>query len=283
MAQTINKIIPIEVDIRGVSKSFPREAGGRVEALRDLDLTAPAGSFVSILGPSGSGKSTLLSILAGLDTPDTGTVQLTPVGSTPQSIPNLQAPTLVGYMPQRDLLLPWRTALENATVGLEVAGLQKASARARMLPLFRDFGLDGFADSYPSQLSGGMRQRVSFLRSAVLERGLMLLDEPFGALDALTRANMHEWLMSASERMGSTFLLVTHDVDEAILLSDRVYVLSPRPGHVVRQVEIGIERPRSLLSVGEQQFVEYRRQLLDALRSSGGLDLAEKRKLETSL
>ena len=150
-----------------------------------------------------------------------------------------------------------------------------------MLPLFRDFGLDGFADSYPSQLSGGMRQRVSFLRSAVLERGLMLLDEPFGALDALTRANMHEWLMSASERMGSTFLLVTHDVDEAILLSDRVYVLSPRPGHVVRQVEIEIERPRSLLSVGEQRFVVYRRQLLDALRSSGGLDLAEKRKLET--
>ncbi|MEO5953463.1 MAG: ABC transporter ATP-binding protein [Chloroflexia bacterium] len=277
MAQLTNNIIPIEVTVQGISKSFRRESGGSVEALRDLNLTAPAGSFVSILGPSGSGKSTLLSILASLDTPDAGTVHLTPKSTPQHSQLATRNSQLVGYMPQRDLLLPWRNALDNATIGLEVAGLSKAQAREHILPLFREFGLDGFASSYPSQLSGGMRQRVSFLRSAVLERGLMLLDEPFGALDALTRANMHEWLLSASERMGSTFLLVTHDVDEAILLSDRVYVLSPRPGHVVLQLEIEIERPRTLLSAGDPRFAEYRRQLLDALRSSGGLDLAEKR------
>lgn len=278
MAQISNNIIPIEVTVQDVSKSFRREWGGSVEALRDLNLSAPAGSFVSILGPSGSGKSTLLSILASLDTPDTGTVHLTTKGSLTQNAqPATRDAQLVGYMPQRDLLLPWRNALDNATVGLEVAGFSKAKARERILPLFHDFGLGGFASSYPFQLSGGMRQRVSFLRSAVLERGLMLLDEPFGALDALTRANMHEWLLLASERMGSTFLLVTHDVDEAILLSDRVYVLSPRPGHVVLQLEIEIERPRTLLSTGDPRFAEYRHQLLDALRSSGGLDLAEKR------
>lgn len=267
-----------------MSKWFRREGGGRVEALRDLDLHVPAGSFVSILGPSGSGKSTLLGILAGLDAPDNGIVQLTPKGEVSQRVGPSRPSTIhlppstphsaVGYMPQRDLLLPWRTALDNATVGLEVAGMPKAQARERVLPLFEEFGLSGFAGSYPAQLSGGMRQRVSFLRSAVLERGLMLLDEPFGALDALTRASMHEWLLAASERMGSTFLLVTHDVDEAILLSDRVYVLSPRPGRVVASVDVEIPRPRSLASLGDARFAEYRLQLLDTLRSSGGLDLA---------
>jgi ABC-type nitrate/sulfonate/bicarbonate transport system ATPase subunit len=283
--QVADKIIPIAVEAVGVSKSFPREGGGRVEALRDLTLHAPAGSFVSILGPSGSGKSTLLGILAGLDAPDSGTVSLTPanevLSSTRQPKPNpkseIRNPKLaVGYMPQRDLLLPWRTALDNATVGLEVAGLPREEARRRVLPLMDEFGLEGFAGSYPSQLSGGMRQRVSFLRSAVLARGLMLLDEPFGALDALTRANMHEWLLEASERMGSTFLLVTHDVDEAILLSDRVYVLSPRPGRVIGQVDIEIERPRSLESLNDERFARYRTRLLGLLRSSGGLDLRER-------
>ena len=286
--QATSNIVPIEVDVRGVSKSFRLEGGGRVEALRDLDLRVPAGSFVSILGPSGSGKSTLLSILAGLDKPDSGVVQLTlqggsdpaqgghvgpPLPVDPRS--EIRNPQLaVGYMPQRDLLLPWLTALDNAIVGLEVGGMSKARARARILPLFGEFGLEGFAGSYPYQLSGGMRQRVSFLRSAVLERGLMLLDEPFGALDALTRASMHEWLLAASERIGSTFLLVTHDIDEAILLSDRVSVLSPRPGRLVGEVDIEIERPRSLASLNDARFAEYRRLLLDTLRSSGGLDLA---------
>ncbi len=270
--------------MRGVSKSFRREGGGRVQAIRDLDLYVPAGSFTSILGPSGSGKSTLLGILAGLDVTDSGTVTLTPYRSpvaTADLVPNPKSKirnpkSAVGYMPQRDLLLPWRSALDNAAVGLEVEGVSKPQARERVLPLFRELGLEGFANSYPSQLSGGMRQRVSFIRSAILERGLMLMDEPFGALDALTRAGMHEWLIAASARMGSTFILVTHDVDEAILLSDTVYVLSPRPGHVVARVNIEIERPRSLASLSDERFSGYRQRLLNILKSSGGLDSTER-------
>ncbi|HST05985.1 MAG TPA: ABC transporter ATP-binding protein [Chloroflexia bacterium] len=264
---TISKIVPIEVHVQNVSKSFPVEGGRSVQALQNLDLDVQAGSFVSILGPSGSGKSTLLGILAGLDKQDSGAVSLrTPDGSLPSS-----SHAAIGYMPQHDLLLPWRNALDNATVGLEVAGTARAVARARVLPLFREFGLEGFSASYPNELSGGMRQRVSFLRSAVLERGLMLLDEPFGALDALTRASMHEWLLAAAQRMGSTFILVTHDVEEAILLSDKVYILSPRPGTVVAGVDIDLPAPRSLATLEDERFAVYRRSLLDTLRATGGL------------
>lgn len=261
---------PLEVRVRGVSKSFPRSEG-RLDVLLDLNLVVPAGSFVSILGPSGSGKSTLLSILAGLEEPDAGSVSLWPSGANQPLERRLGQ---VGYMPQRDLLLPWRTALDNATVGLEVGGISKEAARREALPLFREFGLEGFAANYPHQLSGGMRQRVSFLRSAVGARGLMLLDEPFGALDALTRATMQEWLIGAAAQLGSTFVLVTHDVDEAVLLSDRVYVLSPRPGRIVGVLDIDLPRPRTLESSGDPVFGEYRKQLLNVLRSAGGLGAA---------
>lgn len=267
--KSISEIVPIAVQVQHISKSFPVEGGTPIHALADLTLDIVAGSFVSILGPSGSGKSTLLGILAGLDIPDSGQVSLTEGGSR-SLVTELRSPA-IGYMPQHDLLLPWRSALDNATVGLEVAGLPRAEARKRVLPLFMDFGLGGFTASYPNELSGGMRQRVSFLRSAVLERGLMLLDEPFGALDALTRASMHEWLIAAAERMGSTFVLVTHDVDEAVLLSDKVYVLSPRPGTVVASVDIELPAPRSLATLEDPRFAAYRRGLLDVLRSTGGL------------
>lgn len=267
--KSISEIAPIAVQVQHLSKSFPVEGGTPIQALADLTLEITAGNFVSILGPSGSGKTTLLGILAGLDVPDSGQVSLIESGS--RSPISEQRSPAIGYMPQHDLLLPWRSALDNATVGLEVAGLPRTEARKRVLPLFADFGLAGFTDSYPNELSGGMRQRVSFLRSAVLERGLMLLDEPFGALDALTRASMHEWLLAAAERMGSTFILVTHDVEEAILLSDKVYVLSPRPGRVVASVDIELPAPRSLATLEDPRFAAYRRRLLDVLRSTGGL------------
>jgi ABC-type nitrate/sulfonate/bicarbonate transport system ATPase subunit len=259
--------VPLEVRVAGVFKSFPRE-GGRLAVLRDITLTVPPGWFVTILGPSGSGKSTLLAILAGLDAPDAGTVSLWPRGggvALPQRLGH------VGYMPQRDLLLPWRTALDNATVALEVGGLSRQAARARALPLFDDFGLAGFAGNYPHELSGGMRQRVSFLRSAVAAQGLMLLDEPFGALDALTRATMQEWLLGATARLGATFVLVTHDVDEAVLLSDRVYVLSPRPGRIIGMVDVDLPRPRARASTDDPRFLACRHHLLDLLRSTGAL------------
>lgn len=258
---------PSSVQLKSVSKSFPRD-GARLEVLHLIDMDVPAGSFVTILGPSGSGKSTLLGILAGLDEPDTGTVTLWPEGAT---APLARRLGQVGYMPQRDLLLPWRSALDNAIVALEVQGASKEEARAQAIPLFAEFGLEGFAGNYPHELSGGMRQRVSFLRSAILSRGLMLLDEPFGALDALTRAGMQEWLAQSAGRLNATFILVTHDVDEAILLSDRVYVLSPRPGRIVGTADIDLPRPRSLESISDERFVAHRKRLLEMLRSTGAL------------
>ncbi|HUP26986.1 MAG TPA: ABC transporter ATP-binding protein [Chloroflexia bacterium] len=260
---------PLEVEISALHKSFMRD-GEKLEVLRGVELSVPAGKFATVLGPSGSGKSTLLGIVAGLDQPDAGSVTLRAPGSDAPLAGRLGQ---VGYMPQRDLLLPWRTALDNAAVGLEVQGLKKSEARARALPLFGEFGLTGFANSLPHELSGGMRQRVSFLRSALVARGLMLLDEPFGGLDALTRASMQEWLLEATETLNSTFVLVTHDIDEAVLLSDRVYVLSPRPGRVVEALEIDLPRPRSLEITREPVFAEYGLRLLEALRSSGSLSV----------
>ncbi len=266
--------LPLEVRVAGLVKAFPRE-GGRLEVLRDINLTVPPGWFVSILGPSGSGKSTLLAILAGLDAPDAGTVSLWPQGGG-TALPGRLGH--VGYMPQRDLLLPWRTALDNATVALEVQGVGRPQARARALPLFAAVGLDGFAHNYPHELSGGMRQRVSFLRSAMAAQGLMLLDEPFGALDALTRAAMQEWLLGMTDRLGATFVLVTHDVDEAVLLSDRVVVLSPRPGQIVGTVDVDLPRPRSRDTTDDPRFLQCRRHLLDLLRSTGALAPPEVRR-----
>jgi ABC-type nitrate/sulfonate/bicarbonate transport system ATPase subunit len=266
--------VPLEVRVEGVFKSFPRE-DGRLAVLRDISLTVPPGWFVTILGPSGSGKSTLLAILAGLDAPDAGTVSLWPQGG---GAPLPERLGHVGYMPQRDLLLPWRTALDNATVALEVRGLTRQAARARALPLFDAFGLGGFAGNYPHELSGGMRQRVSFLRSAVAAQGLMLLDEPFGALDALTRGAMQEWLLGATARLGATFVLVTHDVDEAVLLSDRVVVLSPRPGQISGTVDVDLPRPRTRASSDDPRFLDCRRRLLDLLRSNGALAPPEARR-----
>lgn len=239
--------------------------------LRDIELDVAAGTFVTILGPSGSGKSTLLGILAGLYEPDTGSVVLRRAGEE-NSIPERLG--MVGYMPQRDLLLPWRSALDNATVALEVKGHKTEEARSLALPLFGEFGLGEFVRSYPHELSGGMRQRVSFLRSAVASQGLMLLDEPFGALDALTRGAMQEWLLVAASRMNATFVLVTHDVDEAILLSDRIYVLSPRPGRIVGSVNVELPRPRSLDTVTDEKFSSLHRTLIDMLRSAGAFTAA---------
>ncbi|MDQ6693423.1 MAG: ABC transporter ATP-binding protein [Chloroflexota bacterium] len=262
---------PLRLTLQGLSKSFPRE-GGRLEVLRALSLEVLAGSFVAILGPSGSGKSTLLSIIAGLDEPDRGTISLFPQDA---SVPLDRRLGQVGYMPQRDLLLPWRTALDNAIVALQVGGIGKQEARRRAMPLLEQFGLAGFANNYPHELSGGMRQRVSFLRSAMTGRGLMLLDEPFGGLDALTRGSMQEWLMVAAARLGSTFVLVTHDIDEAVLMADRVYVLSPRPGRVLATLDVELPRPRQLESTGTPLFANYRSSLLETLRSAGSLARVE--------
>jgi ABC-type nitrate/sulfonate/bicarbonate transport system ATPase subunit len=232
-------------------------AGGRLPVLADVTFDVRPGEFVSFIGPSGSGKSTLLNILAGLEEPDAGTVE---VGGSPRRL------GATAYMPQNHSLLPWRSALDNAILGPEVRGASKAEARERARELFAVAGLAGFEDALPAVLSGGMRQRVAFLRTVLTGGAVQLLDEPFGALDALTRADMQEWLLELWEGMRSATVLVTHDVEEALLLSDRVLVLSPRPGRITRVHEVSLPRPRRLEMTAAPTFAAAKAALLAAVR-----------------
>jgi NitT/TauT family transport system ATP-binding protein len=201
---------------------------GAVEALDGVTLEVPHERTVAVVGPSGCGKSTLLELVCGLQEPDHGTVDAAPAA----------------LMPQRDGLLPWLSALDNATLALRLAGVGKAQARATAHEHFAHFGLEGFERARPRELSGGMRQRVAFLRTLLAGRDVLCLDEPFGALDALTRERMQEWLATALSEEPRTVLLVTHDVEEAVLLADAIVLLSPRPGRVVETIAVDLPRPR---------------------------------------
>ena len=223
-----------------------RKAYGDVVALDGVTLTAGANETVAVVGPSGCGKSTLLSLLCGLEQPDAGRVSAPPAA----------------LMPQRDALLPWLSALDNAGLARRVAGESRARARAAAHEHFAAFGLEGFERARPSELSGGMRQRVAFLRTLLAGRPVLCLDEPFGALDALTRGQMQRWLADALSKEPRTVLLVTHDVEEAVLLADRIVLLSPRPGRVVETLEVGLSRPRSRTDLA---VVELRERALRAL------------------
>ncbi len=256
-AESTSAALPV-LQVRGVSKDFGDGAGGAVRALDGVSLEARAGEFVALVGPSGAGKSTLLSIVAGLAAPTAGSVAL-------RGDPAAHRLGRVGYMPQRDLLLPWRTALGNAIAGLQVQGVRTQEARERARALFATFGLSGFERTYPHALSGGMRQRVAFARTVLAAGDLLLLDEPFGALDALTRAGLQRWLAEIWGGLGKTCLLVTHDVDEALLLSDRVYVLSARPGRVRLERAVPLERPRRLAMLARSEVAALKAELLAAL------------------
>jgi ABC-type nitrate/sulfonate/bicarbonate transport system ATPase subunit len=240
-----------------IHKSFAVD--GRWEpVLAGVDLTVNPGQFVAIIGPSGCGKSTLLNIIAGLDHPDAGTVEVD--GDTAG-----RRLGRIGYMQQKDLLLPWRSVLDNAALGLEIQGTPLRQARRRALELTELFGLRGFEHQYPFALSGGMRQRAAFLRTMLLDQELVLLDEPFGALDALTRVQMQEWLLELWGALGKTIILITHDVDEAILMSDRVYVMTVRPGRITMVMDIPLPRPRNFMEVTQPAFVEIKARLLTPL------------------
>jgi NitT/TauT family transport system ATP-binding protein len=248
------------VKLRGsdLQKSF-----GAIEALSPTSLAVRSGEFVAIIGLSGCGKSTLLNVLAGLERPDRGRVELDGRDVTGQV-------GTAGYMPQKDLLMPWRTVLDNTILGLELAGTRRGAARAEALTWFPRFGLEGFERAYPSTLSGGMRQRAALLRTFLTKREVLLLDEPFGALDAITRSDMQEWLLDVWESFARTVVLVTHDVDEAIFLADRVYVMSPRPGCIVADLEVPLPRPRSYTDVvTSRPFNELKHKLLARLRGGG--------------
>ena len=250
---------PIRLRAEGLGKRFASRDGG-VQALDGLDLEVADGEFVSVIGPSGCGKSTLFNLLAGLEEPTAGALWLD--GGRVDAGRLLGR---VGYMPQRDLLMPWRTILDNTILGLEVAGVGRAEARRRAGELFGDFGLAGFERRRPSELSGGMRQRAALLRTFLAGREVILLDEPFGALDSLTRAGMQQWLVQVWEEHRKTILLITHDVDEALFLSDRVYVLTPRPGRVELVLEVDLPRPRSYELITSEPFTERKQLLLEHL------------------
>ena len=218
-----------------VSKSFLR--GRRtIPVLDAVSIEVPSGSWVSVIGPSGCGKTTLLRIIAGLLAPDGGRVSIGTCGAREREG--------MAYMPQRDTLLPWRTALDNAVLGPEVDGRPWGKAQEEARALFARFGLSGSELLFPHQLSGGMRQRVALMRTFLCQREVLLLDEPLGSLDALTRATMQRWLCSVWQELGHSVLLVTHDIEEAILLSDRIYLLSASPARVVSELALDWPRPR---------------------------------------
>ncbi|MER9742600.1 ABC transporter ATP-binding protein [Mesorhizobium sp. M0187] len=238
------------LELRDIRKNF-----GALEVLAGISLHVAAGEFVSILGPSGAGKSTLFQLLTGALK---GEGDMRFDGAPLQGSP-------FAFMPQRDALMPWRRVIDNVTLGLEVQGMKRREARASVAPLFAEFGLAGFERAWPAELSGGMRQRAALLRTVVQQRDMLLLDEPFGALDALTRAGMQRWLEGMWQRHRWTALLITHDVREAVYLSDRIYLMSARPARIVSEIAVPLPRPRTTGSDAAHQAAALEAEILDTL------------------
>jgi ABC-type nitrate/sulfonate/bicarbonate transport system ATPase subunit len=234
------------IALDGVGREYADRRGSPVHALSDISLRIDHGELLAVVGPSGCGKTTLLELICGLQAPQRGSIVCQPAV----------------LMPQSDLLLPWLSAVDNATLALRIARIPRAAARRRAHALFAELGLQGFERSHPAELSGGMRQRVAFARTLLSGKQVLCLDEPFGALDAITRSEMQEWLARALDRRPRTVVLVTHDVEEAILLADRVVVLSPRPGRVIEELEVHARRPRSRT---DGQVLALRERALDVL------------------
>jgi len=252
--------------VESLSKTFSsgsrRGTRGEVEAVVDLTFRVEEGEFLTIIGPSGCGKSTLLRLLAGLVQPDSGQVIL-----QGQPLPDpSDRQGRFGFMPQRDTLLPWRTVLENVILGVELAGGSRDTAREEARLLLPLFGLDGFENNWPSTLSGGMRQRAALLRTFLAGYDILLLDEPFGALDALTRRMLQQWLLGVRTQFSKTILFITHDVDEALLLGDRMLVFSPRPGRITADLKIDLPHPRDENTILEPEFLALKRNALAHLK-----------------
>ena len=244
--------------LRGVDKVFGSAADGAVTAVHNATFAVHPGEFVAIVGPSGCGKSTVLNMVAGLFDPSAGDI-LIDGADVPDRRP------YCAYMFQRDLLLPWRTIRDNVALGIEILGTPRGEARERAGVLLDRFGLGGFADKRPPQLSGGMRQRAALMRTLLCPREVLLLDEPFGALDALTRANMQEWLLEVWEQDNRTVLFITHDVEEALFLADRVLVMTARPGSIKLEVPIELARPRSRRLTTSESFNRLKERVLESI------------------
>jgi NitT/TauT family transport system ATP-binding protein len=236
---------PDGVRVESVTRTF-RTRRGQVRALAGMSLCADPGQIVTVVGPSGCGKTTLLELICGLQAPDAGHISCGPAA----------------LMPQRDLLLPWLSAIDNAGLALRARGASREEARRAAAPWLERFGLAGFERTRPAELSGGMRQRVSFLRSLLAGKPVLALDEPFAALDAITRAEMQGWLAQVLASEPRTVVLVTHDVEEAVVLGDQLVVMSARPGRVVAELDISLPRPRRRT---DPAVVELRERALEAL------------------
>lgn len=244
------------LEIEKLSKVYCQGKGQQsILTLDKIQLSVQSGEFVSLIGPSGCGKSTLFNIISGLELPDEGKVLLDGVDITGKK-------GYTSYMMQKDLLLPWRTVLENCLLGMEIEKTPPKIARERARSLLAEFGLLTYENSFPNILSGGMRQRVAFLRTMLAGKKLLLLDEPFGALDAYTKREMHNWLLKVWEKYRVTILFITHDIEEALLLSDRVYVMTHRPASIKGKFNVLLPRPRlqSILVTGE--FLQLKKELL---------------------
>ncbi len=245
--------------IDDVSMTFATPSGA-FHALDHVSLSVPQGQFVSLIGPSGCGKSTIFNVVAGLQEPSEGRILIDGVDATGTI-------GRVGYMLQKDLLLPWRTLTDNIILGMEIQGVRLAEARAKALPLLRRYGLAGFENAYPRALSGGMRQRAALLRTLLFDTDVILLDEPFGALDAQTKLRMQEWLLQLWVDFGKTVVFVTHDVEEAIFLSDEVHVMGTRPGRVIETIPVVLPRPRLRACTTTPEFMVLKERCLELLHS----------------
>ncbi|TYR79397.1 ABC transporter ATP-binding protein [Priestia megaterium] len=244
------------VEFQKVSFTYENSETG---VLDSLNLNVNDGEFVSIIGASGSGKSTLFRLITGLEKENEGRILIN--GQVHQNRLGT-----VGYMPQQDLLLPWRTIADNAALPLELKGMAKKEAHQKAAELLKGFGLGGYEQRFPSDLSGGMKQRVSFLRTVLSGSNVLLLDEPFSALDAITRLSMQEWLLEQWEKRKHTIMFITHDVNEALFLSDRIYIFADQPVHKLKEVQVPLRRPRTLSDLNKSEVLELKEHLINQLR-----------------
>ena len=252
------------INIKNLTKSFfDILTNDYTVILNDIDFYINEGEIVSLIGPSGCGKSTLLNIISGLEDPDRGEITITDI-----DVDNRLGE--LSYMQQKDLLLPWKTVLGNSILGLEILNKDKSLSEQKALALMDTFGLKGYENYFPNQISGGMRQRASFLRTILTDKKILLLDEPFSSLDSITRLQMQQWLLELWRKFNKTILLVTHDIDEAIFLSDRIYVMKSHISTSINVIKVDLRRPRNREVVLEQSFLNIKKQILPILGNEYG-------------
>ena len=241
------------LEVKNVTKSFDGKT-----IIKDVNLRLEKGEIVSLLGISGSGKTTLFNAISGISTPDSGKIILDGNDITGK-------PGSISYMLQKDMLFPCRKSVDNVALPLTISGVSKKEARKKVSALFEEFGLEGTQMQYPDELSGGMRQRAALLRTYLASSGVALLDEPFSALDTITKSSMHKWYLDIMEKIKLSTLFITHDIDEAILLSDRIYILSGVPGNITDEIVLDEKKPRSKDFALTEKFLEYKRLIVEKL------------------